>query len=207
MRHRLLLLLLGVSLIAGFGLGSTEAEARRRREAPDYSTQVEEARTHFAVRTALLEKLGREALEIEVSTSNGSVRLRGRVTQPALRALAQETTEKVAGVELVDNQLVVVPPPPPSANAAVFPAPPSPEEANDALLEARIKSRLMELLGPCSFRLSVAAQSGVVSLAGAIPSREEREQAVQATLKVPGVRGLSDVVKVDRDLRNELRSK
>ncbi len=92
------------------------------------------------------------------------------------------------------------PPPPPAApndavaspDATPAPGAPAPDEANanaaemDGRITAQVRSSIASL-APGS-NIDVKAMSGIVALAGSVPSQDVVEQARQAAQQVPGVR-------------------
>ncbi len=194
------IVILAASLTAAAGaagvapaLGATPRALRATDASRVVDPVLHDALLAYEVRAALLEQLGEQSLDVEVSATGGLLRLGGRVSDSELRSRAVWAAREVAGVKAVDDAIDVGP-------AEDDVAPPTAGDAADALLEARVKSRLLRALGPRAFRLAVEAQAGDVRLAGRIPSKDDKKQVVEAALRVPGVREVADDVLIDRSI-------
>jgi osmotically-inducible protein OsmY len=144
--------------------------------------------TTLKVKLALLEKLGGDALRVDVDTVGDEVRLGGAVAKRETAELAETIARSVAGVARVDNDLVVAEPTGAATEAEA--------EVKDAVLESKVRLALIDKLGSDGFRIGTEAASGVVTLE--IPagmSSERRRDAEAATRKVSGV---EKVVSVDK---------
>jgi osmotically-inducible protein OsmY len=197
-------------VVAALALSGTTvfgaASATRTDRSATGAGMVEDAELSVAVHAALLEKLGPVALDVGVTVESGKVQLTGRVVAADERVAAEKVAGRVPGVAWVENRLRVAPPPDPEPqqdDAAV--AAPRDDQVRDALLETRVKKTLIRQLGVHSLRLAIGARQGVVNLAGAVPSPKEKQQVVEAALRVPGVESVSDDVRVDRTLRKTLQ--
>jgi osmotically-inducible protein OsmY len=145
------------------------------------------ALTELKVRAALLEKLGTDALNIKVTVVGEKVTLTGAVSKRSTEELAEEVARSVEGVRKVDNRLEVVEGGQASGNVE--------NEANDSLLESRVKMALASEIGRHAWKVEVEATDGVVSLRGTVPDRERREIAVKAAKNTKGVRKVVDLLK------------
>jgi osmotically-inducible protein OsmY len=103
----------------------------------------------------------------------------------------------VGGVKEVNNQLTL-------ADGDAAGGRPAPDEhaagdtITDALLEARIKIRLLTRGGPEAFHIHVKAAGGVVILSGGVPDEAHLEKALRITLATLGVREIHDLLEVRR---------
>jgi osmotically-inducible protein OsmY len=190
------LALAALALVAGVTAGPAALAASARSiRAADTARAVEpvlhDAMLAFDVRAALLEQLGERSLDVDVSAAGGVVRLAGRVADSELRSRAVWCAREVNGVTAVEDAIDVAP-------GEDDVAPPTAHDAADALLEARIKVRLLRMLGPRAFRLAVEARAGEVWIGGRIPSKDDKRLVVEAALRVPGVHEIADAVEVDR---------
>jgi osmotically-inducible protein OsmY len=199
-------LLLAAALMPLVTVPAGAATATRANRAENGAAMVEDAELSVAVHAALLEKLGPPALDLGVTAETGKVQLTGRVGAPDERASAESIASQVPGVVWVENHLRVAPPPDPEPEEVAAPAGTERhDEVSNALLEARVKTTLIRQLGVRSLRLAIGARAGVVNLAGSVPSPKEKQQVVEAALRVPGVQSVSDDVRVDRSLRKSLQ--
>lgn len=190
-------------LCAILAAGPDALAAKRKSGGDAKADLVADASISYAIRAALLESLQGNALAIYIVTEAGCVELTGAVPDQESRQAAERIARRVKGVKRVDNLIDLADEIEIPADAANAPSR-SPAAVPDALLEARVKTTLLRQLGMRSFRLAVAAERGVVSLAGAIPGTKEREQAVASVMGVPGVRSVLDEMRVERSLRREL---
>ena len=145
------------------------------------------ALTEVKVKAALLEKLGTDALGIKVAVVGDKVTLTGAVSKRSTEELAEEVARSVEGVRKVDNRLEVVEGAPSSGNVEA--------EANDSLLESKVKMALAREIGRHAWKVEVEATDGVVSLRGTVPDKERREIAVKTAKDTKGVRKVVDLLK------------
>jgi osmotically-inducible protein OsmY len=144
--------------------------------------------TTLKVKLALLEKLGSDALRVDVDTVGDEVRLGGAVAKRETAELAETIARSVPGVARVDNDLKVAEPSGAATEAEA--------EVKDAVLESKVRLALIDRLGSDGFRIGTEAASGVVTLEfpAAMPA-ERRRDAQAATRKVSGV---EKVVGIDK---------
>jgi len=144
--------------------------------------------TELKVKAALLEKLGTDALGIKVAVVGDKVTLTGAVSKRSTEELAEEVARSVEGVKKVDNRLEVV--------ASGGQAGGNVEaEANDSLLESKVKMALASEIGRHAWNVEVEATDGVVSLRGTVPDAQRREIAVKTARDTKGVRKVVDLLK------------
>ncbi|MCX7895335.1 MAG: BON domain-containing protein [Thermoanaerobaculum sp.] len=155
---------------------------------------LENALLEVKVRVALLEHLKQDALRVGVKVSASTVLLEGVVRTRASQALAEEVARSVPGVERVVNRLRVeeVPSGSPVARAVGRVE----QEVADALLEAKIKAHLLEVMGLAAFQVEVEATDGVVSLSGRVQESEQRRLAEKTAQAVPGVVEVHNLLRV-----------
>jgi osmotically-inducible protein OsmY len=169
------------------------ATGSSQRSATDRS--VSDASVQADVYVALLEKLGRDGLPIDVSVYNGRVILTGDVGQRSTQELAEEVALSVPGVRSVDNRVTA----PSGSTAQTTPGQAADHvdlEVQDATLEARVKKNLLAEVGRYAFDLEVEASAGVVSLRGTLPDQERRTIALRAAEKTAGVKKVIDLLRV-----------
>lgn len=157
----------------------------------------DEALLHLRVRTALLEHLKTQALGIDIDIAGDSAVLSGRVDTRADRTLAEQVALSVEGVADVDNRIEVEKAAAGESSAPVSEAVGKAEHKfNDALLEARVQTRLVRELGELGFRIDVEATDGEVILRGAVPDRSHKRIALRSAAKVEGVHKVDDLLKI-----------
>lgn len=157
--------------------------------------ELAEALLKARVRVALLEQLQAAGLEISADVSGSVVTLTGRVGQRSSQELAEQVARAVSGVTEVRNRLVVAPMTPATAPLARA-VDEAEREVADALLETRVKLRLLDQMGRPGFAIEVEAADGVMSLSGQVPDAERRDLAVRITREVSGVRAVNDRLRV-----------
>ena len=156
---------------------------------------ISDASLQADVYVALLEKLGRDGLPIDVSVSNGLVRLTGQVGQRSTQELAEEVVLSVPGVRSVDNR-VTAPSGSPAQTAPGQAVDHVDLEVQDAILETRVGRNLLSEIGRYAFDLEVEAAAGVVSLRGILPDQERKTIALRAVEKTSGVKKVIDLLRV-----------
>lgn len=151
---------------------------------------LDDAVTNVKVRALLLDKLGVDALGIHIEVDRGQVKLTGKVEKKSTQELAKEVTLSVKGVHQVDNQIMVGPS---KSTKAVDKAK---SELKDAVLEARVKGRLLDQVGANAMKVEVEASNGVVSLRGTVSSDSVRSTALKTTEATKGVKKVVDLIDV-----------
>ncbi|MES1245778.1 MAG: BON domain-containing protein [Acidobacteriota bacterium] len=192
-RSRLPLPLLVVSLLAALLVGACAGASSPMHQATDRS--ITDAGVQADVYVALLEKLGRDGLPVDVSVLNGRVILTGNVAQRSTQELAEEVALSVPGVRSVDNRVTA----PTSSAAQTAPGQAADHvdlEVQDALLEARVKRKLLAEISRYAFDLEVEASGGVVSLRGTLPDQERKSIALRAAQETAGVNKVIDLLHV-----------
>lgn len=147
------------------------------------------------VKLELLQKLGADALRIDVESDGGKVRLAGEVKKRASAELAEEVARKVSGVTVVESELRVAGEPEPTSSADAFVAE-AEREVADAALEVRVRIALVDRLGRDGFRIGTDAASGVLTLE--FPADIERARRRDAMAIAEKVRGVERVVSLDK---------
>jgi osmotically-inducible protein OsmY len=148
------------------------------------------------IRVALLEHLGSDGLRVRIEAKGGIVELSGAVEKRSSVELAEQVSRSVSGVREVRNRIKL------SVEAEMAEPPVArvvgkiEREVADALLEAKVKTRLLEELGKVAFDIEVEATDGVVSLSGAVPDGAREKLAVKIAKTTPGVKELHDLLKV-----------
>lgn len=150
----------------------------------------DDAVTNVKVRALLLDKLGADALGIHIEVDRGKVALSGKVEKKSTQELAKEVALSVKGVKEVDNRIVV------AESGATRTLNKAEAELRDAVLEVRVKGRLLDQVGTNAMKIEVEASDGVVSLRGRVPSANIRATVLSTAKATTGVRKVIDLIKV-----------
>ncbi len=182
---------------AGAPPSATPGPAERVGGAIDHgwsrvSGGVAEALLVARVRVALLERLGEDGLRVTIAAHEGAVELSGHVERSENAALAGRVAASVDGVRAVSNRVNV------AADAQASEPPVArtlgkvEHGVADALLEARVKVRLLGELGTAGFKIGVDASRGAVTLSGTVPDAERRKVATRIVGGTSGVKEVRD---------------
>lgn len=166
------------------------------------------------VRTALIELKVRnkllthvktsDALRIHVAIDGHTATLTGDVEQAANITLAETLARSVLGVKQVINRLHCTAGADPVA--AAEPTVGAKLDAamgqisrnvNDAVIETRVKSRLVTKTGMGAFKIGTAAVDGAVTLSGTVPDQYHLDEAIRITRETRGVREIHDRLKIE----------
>jgi osmotically-inducible protein OsmY len=146
------------------------------------------------VKLELLNKLGTDALHIDVDSDNGSVHLTGTVNKRETKELADSVARSVGGVKTVSNDLKLAAAP--GTSAVEKGAKEAEAEVKDAVLESKVRIALIDKLGRDGFKVGTEVASGVVTLKfDRAASRETRSSAIAAAR---GVSGVAKVIPIDK---------
>jgi len=159
------------------------------------SDELADAILKTKIRVAMLEHLKSDGLRVQIDVKAGVVDLSGQVGKRANRMLARDVAASVEGVKEVRSRVEVAPaeatPPPVTKFVGKVE-----HGFGDALLEAKVKGRLLEELGKTAFKIDVDAADGVVSLTGTVPDGARRDLAVRTARATDGVKELHDLLKI-----------
>lgn len=169
-------------------------ERLERAAAPDAGADATRG-AGMRVKLELLQKLGTDALHIDVDAAAGRITLNGEVRKRATAELAAELARKVAGVTEVRDNLRVSGAPEPTSDAEAMLAE-TERELADAALEVRVGLALVDRLGSDGFRIGTDAASGVVTLE--FPAAIERSRRKDAVATAEKVDGVQRVIAVER---------
>jgi hyperosmotically inducible protein len=175
MRRNRLVLLLALGSVLGIAAGTGAAT-------------VDDAVLNLKVRTALLEKLGTDALGIAIDANGPSIVLSGSVDKPETKAGAKAAAAAVKGVGHVEDRVALGRGPATRTREAAAEAQ---RNFENAVLEARVKGRLLEQVGENAFKIGVHAKAGIVTLDGAVPTAAIHATALET---VKGTKGVTRVV-------------
>lgn len=161
---------------------------------PAADPDVTNASIQADVYVALLEKLGKDGLPIDVEVLGSRAVLTGEVEQRSTQEVAEEVALSVPGVRSVDNRVTVAEP---ASRTPMGQAVSHTElEVQDAVLEARIGKNLLAEIGRYALDLEVESTDGVVSLRGTLPDQERRKLALKAAEGTSGVKKVVDLLRV-----------
>jgi len=177
-----------VTLVAVFGCDRLQPAASA---AEDSSHAV-----GLRVKLELLQKLGTDALRIDVDSDGGKVRLSGEVKKRSTAELAEDVAKKVEGVTSVTSDLQVAGEPAPTSSADALLSE-AEREVADAALEVKVRMAFVVRLGSDGFRIGTDAASGVVTLE--FPASMERSRRRDAMATAEKVSGVTKVVALDKD--------
>jgi len=155
---------------------------------------LKDAVTHVKVRVALLEKLGTDAIHVDVDANGGNVMLSGTVDKKPTEELAKEVALSVEGVQHVEDHIMLKAegnPETPVGNAVGH----AESEVKDAILEGRVKGRLLDEVGENAMKIEVEASNGVVSLRGTVPSSNVQKTALRTARSTKGVTKVLDLLR------------
>jgi osmotically-inducible protein OsmY len=157
---------------------------------------VAEALLVTRIRVALLDRLKEDGLRVSIAMHDGAVDLSGAVKNRSSVELAARVAASVKGVRSVRSRVTV-------ADGTQGPEPPVARvvgtverSVGDALLEGRIKTRLLEQLGKVAFKVDVDAADGIVTLSGAVPDAARKRLAAGIARGTSGVKDVRDLLKV-----------
>lgn len=159
---------------------------------------VADALLELKVKAALLNQIGVDGGRLSVDAESGHVSLAGSVNSKSTADLAAKVAQSVEGVSGVDSRIAIendtggaiidkqVDRAIDKAQGAVA----------DAMLETRVKTRLIEEMGKAAFAVEVEAAGGAVSLSGAVPDEIRRALAVQTAQRTEGVTKVTDSLRI-----------
>lgn len=140
------------------------------------------------VHVTLVEKLGGDALRINVNTLEGHVQLAGTVAKRETRELAENIAQSVPGVTAVDNDIRTTKEITGSDKVDIA-AKEVEHETKDALLAGKVRLELLNKMGTDAFKVHVDTANRVVYLSFSEGlGKAEREKAQQLATATEGVK-------------------
>lgn len=176
-----------IGLIAGLSLLDPPAPPAAPRPPPDAALQ-HRVDTAFAMHRSLL------PYAIDVMANGGTVQIEGSVDHPLERALAERLADSIAGVEAVDNRLIVAPEqarrlgPHESLRAGSL---------DDRGLASALRAQLTWNRVTSGLPIEVESWHGHVSLYGSVPGMREREAAARIVGRTAGVRSVYNLIGIE----------
>ncbi len=119
--------------------------------------------------------------EINVSTSHGTVMIRGKVDTKAAKQAAESIAKDMAGVKKVKNELQVVAP----ANREAT-------DDKDEAITSRVNEKMASEGKLKDAGIKVQVNAGVVSLIGEVPDLATSAHASSSAWRVPGVKSVKN---------------
>ncbi|MBK8595090.1 MAG: BON domain-containing protein [Holophagales bacterium] len=173
----------GIAALTLAGILSTLSAGATEKKSETISTEVSEALTSLSVRSKLVEKLGADALRIDVSFTGETATLTGEVAKAPSQKLAEEVALSVKGVKKVDNK-VTQKVPEGTVDA-------SETAVKNLALALKVKGILIGEIGTNALKIDVEAADGVVSLRGKL---DKPDTAKAALKKIGATKGVKKVV-------------
>ena len=157
---------------------------------------VNEALLGLAVRGKLLAQIKTiDALRVHIAIDGQDATLTGELEKQSNLELAETLTHSVKGIRQVNNQLTCLP-----ADGAARESESTGErvahEIKDALLETKIKTKLLANSGIGTFKIEVKAVNGVVKLSGTVPDLFHHDEAMRITRETSTVIEVRDLLKI-----------
>lgn len=172
------------AVVAGVGaVGVTAAQERTPGEALDDATVSNE------IKAKLLSVKGMGEVDVEVA--GGLVLLSGRVDTPEQKFEAENLAWSSQNADDVANEIKVEPP------GGLG------QSANDELISARVRSRLIGSSSVQSINFNVETYDGVVYLMGVARSPEELQKAAEEASYAGGVKQVVSYIRL-RDERGQI---
>ena len=134
------------------------------------------------------------ANDLQVAVDSGTVTLTGTVDEDVAKALAGEIASGVAGVNEVDNQIVVLPdytPPAPGDERSFG------DVIDDASITSAIKQKLLWSKYASGLKTDVDTRWGRVALKGSADSAQAKATAGSLAINTRGVRSVDNQLVVD----------
>jgi osmotically-inducible protein OsmY len=153
-----------------------------------WSPRLTDLRSTLGVRTLLLEKLGRDALGIQVAVKSDEAILTGQVQRRQDQELAAETAMSVRGIRKVEDGLTIAPP-------ALQSVPARTERAlEDNIMVGKVNLRIIDALGEDALHVRGSVDAGVVTLRGTVRSASEHQKVLEAVDRITGVARVDDQI-------------
>lgn len=170
---------------------ATEADARN-----GLAQRFEDATLVATIKSKLLWSNVTQGLEIEVTSDQGVVTLKGRAQSPEAKELAGNLATNTDGVASVNNLISIS-----AADSIAAKTQPqslsTTEQLSDAWVTSKVKSSLIYSRNIDGLGIKVDTKEGVVTLNGMVANFAEKELAVEIARNIRGVKGVNaDALKV-----------
>jgi len=161
-------------------LALTVALAATITPMPLQAARSDDARIESAAKQSYVYRTYLKGDDIKIQAKDGTVTLKGNVSDPFHKSMAQDTVESLPGVKGVDNRLVVKP-----AN-----------EKSDAWIEFKVKSALLYHRNVSGTKTDVSVKDGIVTLYGTASSQAQKELTEEYAKDIEGVKDVKNELKV-----------
>ncbi|BAP42331.1 BON domain-containing protein [Pseudomonas sp. 21LCFQ02] len=170
---------------------ATEADARN-----GLAQRFEDATLVATIKSKLLWSNVTQGLEIDVTSDQGVVTLKGRAQSPEAKELAGNLATNTDGVASVNNLISIS-----AADSIAAKTQPqalsTTEQMSDAWVTSKVKSSLIYSRNIDGLGIKVDTREGVVTLNGMVANFAEKELAVEIARNIRGVKGVNaDALKV-----------
>ena len=195
--HRAVLLCCAAAMLLPLSAYSKDAEDNKsmQEQAGEMMEHAGDAmsdmRMHMMLETRLAQNEHLSALAIDTDVKNGKAYLTGEVQTDAQRELAGQLSKDIDGIDEVQNDLVVKSAEPGMAEQLS-------QQASDAALTARVKSRLLLSDNTSGLAINVDTADSVVTLQGEVDSDTERELAGLIAGNTPGVAEVKNKLELNK---------
>jgi hyperosmotically inducible protein len=161
---------------------ATAASAKASTTSPEVSNAL----ATVNVKTKLIEKLGTDALRINVAVSGDTATLTGEVAKSPSQGLAKQVALSVKGIKKVENNVTQK-----DAAGAVGA---SEASVKNVSLEMKVKGVLIGAFGTNALKIEVEVVDGVVSVRGKLDSPDTAKAIVTKTRSIKGVKKVVDLL-------------
>lgn len=159
-----------------------------------------------------------QGYDIEIEYKDGTVILKGRVTDPKQKDKATEVVQKIPGVQRVDNQLVLAPKPSVTQRMSGSIQQASHTSAGPAAERVQQINHVQQTASPShnqmmaqqvadaltaaqldGFDIEIRYENGDVTLSGTVETNMQREAAGRVASQVPGVMSVRNLLRPTRE--------
>jgi len=185
--------------LALFGTGLVCTNSAHAAEGKTVGEMIDDASITASVKAALLQDDRTEGFDINVDTSEGSVRLRGGADSDEASRAASEIANNVSGVRAVRNELVVAAPGTPArikANEATASgevraaADGTGDSIDDAWITSKVTAQFLADSRVAGLKIDVDTKDNYVKLSGTLSSTAQRNAAIAIASATRGVKSV-----------------
>lgn len=155
----------------------------------DFARQVRDATLTATVKSRLLWNRNTGGLDIDVSTEDGVVSLRGTSESSEASDLAAQLARNTNGVRRVENDIEVVPGSG-TADKARDAVSQAGDVVSDAWITSKVKSSFLFSRNLSGLDIGIETRDGKVTLSGSVESSAEKDLAVETAENIRGVTGV-----------------
>jgi len=139
---------------------------------PLWAARTDDARIVSAAKQSYVYRTYLKNDDIKIQAEDGTVTLKGEVSDRSHKDMAADTVENLPGVKSVDNQLVVKPA----------------DEHSDGWIEFKVKSALLYHRSVSGTKTTVSVNDGTVTLSGTAASQAQKELTEEYARDIEGVK-------------------